>query len=616
MEASALTKTQLSGLRGPSPLLRLAPDERLIALVRRGQTAAFEAIVARYQTRLLAFCRHLLPSREDAEDVLQEVFAAAFNAMVADRREINLRPWLYRIARNRCLNHLRRQTAIGVDSMDVHFADGGASTVEKVAGRENFRLLMSDIRRLPETQRTALLLREMDALSYEQIAEAMETTTPGVKSLLVRARISLGEAAEARKLTCAEVRLELGAIAEGISSASPAIRRHVKDCDRCHAFRAHLRANNRAMAAMLPIGPLLLLKKFALAKFGLSVSAGGASATAGSGGAAAASGAAGATGAAGAAGVAGVASAGAGGSAAGAITAGALATKAVAGLAAAALVTAGAVEVHHPRRIRPSKPAITQQQIAAAPVQVSAPRVVVSAAQPTTTETGDTGGTEAGLPTAAELAAAKARLKTTIATTPAIPIAPPVSLTPVVAAPTGPTGATAPAVPTTTQQVSSVSALPPQPGTTGAQGPPASAVQTTPTGQPIQPAQGTTPPAAQPTQPTQPVTTQPVTSAGSPPTTAPSIPSTGTTAPAEPTVLQVPTDSTPGAGTAGSAASTTTEILGGAVVTTPSRHSVRPGSRRAGSSSASRTGHQRRSGTEAEAPKRTLEHVGRSHLVR
>src|ERR1700716_1462477 len=119
MEVSALThSSSVSGLRGPSPLLRLQSDERLIALTRRGQHAAFETLCARYQSRLLSFCRHMLASREDAEDVLQEVFAAAYNAVLADERAINARPWLYRIARNRSLNHLRRASAIGADSMD------------------------------------------------------------------------------------------------------------------------------------------------------------------------------------------------------------------------------------------------------------------------------------------------------------------------------------------------------------------------------------------------------------------------------------------------------------------------------------------------------------------
>ena len=176
MEVSTLRYSRGIGLHGRSPLLRLQSDERLIAYVRRGNNAAFEVLVSRYQSRLLSFCRHLLGSREDAEDVLQEVMAAAFNAILADDRPINVRPWLYRIARNRSLNHLRRIQAVGVDSMDVHLSDNGATTADKVHEREEFRVLVDDIHELPETQRTALVLREMDALSYEQIAEAMETT--------------------------------------------------------------------------------------------------------------------------------------------------------------------------------------------------------------------------------------------------------------------------------------------------------------------------------------------------------------------------------------------------------------------------------------------------------
>ena len=82
--------------------------------------------------------------------------------------------------------------------------------------REDFRLLIADVQELPETQRTALLLREMEALSYVQISEAMDTTVPSVKSLLVRARVSLAEASEARLLSCEEVRTELGETAEGL----------------------------------------------------------------------------------------------------------------------------------------------------------------------------------------------------------------------------------------------------------------------------------------------------------------------------------------------------------------------------------------------------------------
>jgi RNA polymerase sigma factor (sigma-70 family) len=336
VEVSALKPTALPGPRGSGSLLRLQSDERLIALTRRGQQSAFEALFSRYHARLFSFCRHMLNSKEDAEDVLQEVFVAAFNAILADEREINVRPWLYRIARNRSLNHLRRASAIGVDSMDIHYADHGMSTGEQVLRRESFRQLIGDVQKLPETQRTALLLREIDALSYEQISQAMETTVPSVKSLLVRARISLAEAAEARQLSCDDVRATLGEAAEGLLKIEAAERRHLRDCERCRAFRKHLKDNNHALAAILPVGPLLLFKKLLLTKFGSTASAGGAHAV-GAGGATAGASAAASAGAAGGMGMGGLATAGAG----------ALATKAAATLAAAALVTAGAVEVDH-----------------------------------------------------------------------------------------------------------------------------------------------------------------------------------------------------------------------------------------------------------------------------
>lgn len=348
MEVSALTHAGPAGIHGRSPLLRLQSDERLVALVRRGNQNAFEALVARYQSRLLAFCRHMLASREDAEDVLQEVFAAAFNAMIADERAINVRPWLYRIARNRSLNHLRRAQAIGVDSMDVHISEAGLTTADKVHRREEFRQLMSDVQELPETQKTALLLRELDALSYEQIAEAMETTVPSVKSLLVRARVSLAEAAEARLLTCAEVREELGEVAEGLRRSSAPVRRHLRTCDRCNAFKKQLRETNRALAAIFPVGPLLLLKKLLIAHLGTTAATGGGTAAATSVTA----------------------------SSAMQFGASALATKAAAGLAAAAIVTAGAVEVKHVAVDR-QRPVVAMA--AAAPARTPAPTAAPTA---------------------------------------------------------------------------------------------------------------------------------------------------------------------------------------------------------------------------------------------
>jgi RNA polymerase sigma factor (sigma-70 family) len=290
----------------------------------------------------------MLASKEDAEDILQDVFASAYNAILADTREINARPWLYRIARNRCLNHLRRPVPDGRDTMDDQLASGGASTADVVHKRAELRHLLVDVQKLPETQRTALLLREIDALSYDQIAEAMETTVPSVKSLLVRARMSLAEASEARQLTCDEVRMQLAEVAEGIRRTTPPLKRHLRECEQCQSYRKELRKTTAAMAAVFPVAPLLALKKLVLAKAGAAAFASG-----GGGGGAAATGGV-ATGGVAAAGATGGATAGgiAGGAMVGAAT-----SKAIAGIAVTAIIAGGAVEAKKVAVDRPAKPA-------------------------------------------------------------------------------------------------------------------------------------------------------------------------------------------------------------------------------------------------------------------
>jgi RNA polymerase sigma factor (sigma-70 family) len=530
MEVSALKYRGHAGtgLHGRSPLLRLQSDERLITLLRRGNTAAFEVLVARYESRLLAFCRHLLGSREDAEDVLQEVMAAAFNAILADERPINVRPWLYRIARNRSLNHLRRTQAIAVDTMDFQLSEHGATTADKVHDREAFRLLVGDIHDLPETQKTALVLREMDAMSYDQIAEAMETTVSSVKSLLVRARLSLAEAAEARALSCEEVRIELAEIAEGLlKRPSPLVKRHLKGCDRCSAFRAQLKHTNKALAALLPVGPLVVVKKFAFIHFGHSATTAGGSSAAAAGGATAAGGA-------GALAGAGAFSGGSGFIGAGI---GAVATKAVAGLAAAALVTAGAVEVnssgathHHHTPPPPSAVAQVTPPPAPAPASSSSAGTPVAAAptvphpeSPSTVVT----------PHQSHSATGKLDAKTKLS---------PTTTASTTSTATGPT-ATVPVAPVTTTPIDTTTTTP-APGRTVTQTSPSVPATTTATTTPppvILPPVTTTPPTiVTTTDPASPTTV--VTTTSPPPTTTTVV---TTTTPAPTTTTVVTTTTTP-----------------------------------------------------------------------
>jgi hypothetical protein len=257
-----------------------------------------------------------------------------------------------------------------------------ASTAEKVHNREEFRQIISDVNKLPETQRSALLLREMDALSYEEIADAMETTVPSVKSLLVRARISLAEASQARLLTCGEVRVELSEAAEGLRKVSAPVRRHVRECEECADFRSQVRSNEKLLAAIFPVPALIAFKGAILSKLGLGGSSAASSAAAG--GAAAGGGAAAAGGAASGIGAAiGGSSAASGLGGLGATLGGAIGTKAVAGVVTAAVITAGAA-VELPKEHHSSTPVT--------PPAKEAPPAVVAESAPASS-----GGVEAAV---------------------------------------------------------------------------------------------------------------------------------------------------------------------------------------------------------------------------
>jgi RNA polymerase sigma factor (sigma-70 family) len=177
-----------------SGLLRTQSDSRLVDLVRAGNDRAFEAIVLRYHRPLLRHCRRLLPAGR-AEDAVQQTLLRALEAMRADERELQLEPWLHRIAHNAAIDSLRR--------MDSHWEelddrmDGVEPTHAAVERRARFNSVMSNMGELPERQRRALVLRELEGRSYDEIATTLGVTGDGVRQLLNRARNTMRAAATA-----------------------------------------------------------------------------------------------------------------------------------------------------------------------------------------------------------------------------------------------------------------------------------------------------------------------------------------------------------------------------------------------------------------------------------
>src|ERR687889_557029 len=278
MEASALhAPSRLSRLPLGTPLLRLRSDEQLVALFRSGPEEALGILHDRSRQRLFAYVRQMLSghSRQDAEDVLQDVFVRAFGALRGDDRQINVRAWLYRVAHNRCIDHLRRPHPPAAEIFEMS-RKPLLDPVDEAQRRDDLKRLVTDVGRLPDQQRSALLMREIDGLSYADLAGALDVTVPAVKSLLVRARVGLVEAQESRDADCGEIRRDLLASYDRGVKASGRARRHMRECTGCRGYRDELRGMKRSFAALSPAGPLALLAKLA----GLGGAGGGAAATA------------------------------------------------------------------------------------------------------------------------------------------------------------------------------------------------------------------------------------------------------------------------------------------------------------------------------------------------
>jgi RNA polymerase sigma factor (sigma-70 family) len=233
------------------PLLRLRSDEQLVALFRQGHEDAFQVIHDRYRQRLFAYARQMLSgSRSDAEDAMQDVFLRAYGALRADERPVTLRAWLYRVAHNRCIDQLRRTVPAPIDVFDVTRGPSLFDPLEQAERREDLSRLVHDVRRLPEHQRSALLMREMEGLTYKELGDALNVSIPAVKSLLVRARIGLVEAIEARDTACCDIRVDIAAAFDRGVRASGRSRRHVRECDSCREYRGALRGGLKELQGL------------------------------------------------------------------------------------------------------------------------------------------------------------------------------------------------------------------------------------------------------------------------------------------------------------------------------------------------------------------------------
>ena len=269
---------------GRPRLAAAGADSELLARVRSGDDSAFEALYDAYHRRLLAFCQHMLGSREEAEDVLQHTFLAAYRSLRAGCEVLELKPWLYTIARNRCLSVMRaRREEVELDE-GAPATEGLSAEVDR---RADLRMLVRDVQRLPPDQRAALVLFEVGDHSHKEIAAVLGVRREKVKALVFQAREALTGWRTARETPCAHVREELATV-RGRALGRATIRRHVELCSGCADYEAAVRSQRAALAIALPVAPAAAGLRAAVlgsaaggSGLGAAVGAGGATSAAG-----------------------------------------------------------------------------------------------------------------------------------------------------------------------------------------------------------------------------------------------------------------------------------------------------------------------------------------------
>lgn len=173
-------------------------DRRLIAEVLAGNSAAFGELVTRYQDRLFNVAYRVLDNADDAADVVQDVFVNAYTSLKAFKGDSELFTWLYRIAFNTAISFKRRRR--GVVRIDGSGEDGGLDPEDRstdtapeagMERTEDERVLAEAMAKLSPEHRTVLVLKDIDGLKYEEIADAMGVPIGTVRSRLHRARLEL-----------------------------------------------------------------------------------------------------------------------------------------------------------------------------------------------------------------------------------------------------------------------------------------------------------------------------------------------------------------------------------------------------------------------------------------
>jgi RNA polymerase sigma factor (sigma-70 family) len=231
-----------------TPRGRLSEDE-LAARAARGDGKAFEALFERLQDPLYRYALSILGRPEEARDALRAALLEARSTLGAEGREIAVRPWLHRIVRAESVARLRGREPLAAIEDAVEAAAEAAGSV----GEERARLeqLVAGLRELPERQRSALVLRELSGLDYEELGQALDVSPNAARQTVFKARLSLQGDVEGRTAHCDEVRAAISKD-DGLFRKRRSIEAHLERCAVCSQFADQIERRPRDLEALFP----------------------------------------------------------------------------------------------------------------------------------------------------------------------------------------------------------------------------------------------------------------------------------------------------------------------------------------------------------------------------
>lgn len=238
--------------RGARIPFRLASEQALLRHAVAGDERAFDEVFRRHHQEIFRYCRSILGNEQDAMDALQNTMTKALKRLPGETRKIRLKPWLFRVAHNESIDVIRsRRTVAGMSEIEAEESRGVES---EVTDRERLRQLLADIAHLPDAQRSALVMRELNGLEFEEVGLALGSSAAAARQQVYEARLALQEQQLGRDMRCEDARQTISAN-DGRVLRARKLRAHLRSCDDCEAFRTALTTRQQDLRCLVPVIP-------------------------------------------------------------------------------------------------------------------------------------------------------------------------------------------------------------------------------------------------------------------------------------------------------------------------------------------------------------------------